>query len=90
MQDYADYPPIFKVELSLKYCPKASFLYISLYKYFLKNNECNFNKKDIRDIFGLTPTAFRNCLFQLRKEGILEYKENTKSYKINFITTNEN
>ena len=88
MSNYSLFPPEEFFELVLKHCPQAGFVYKELWRYFFQSDDNLLQKKDVRPIFGMAPTAFRNKLLLLKRESLLEYKENSLSYKI-YLTTSE-
>ena len=85
MSVYEDFPPIKLFEKTLKHCPQASFLYKELWRFSDDKWSFSVQKSDIIDLFGLTPTKLKNLMLLLKKEGLLQFKLNKKSYKIDFI-----
>ncbi len=89
MSEYLDFPPSFFFEIALKNCPDAAFIYKELWRFFDGQLNDILPKDKILKTFGITPTRFRNQLLLLKTQGLLGFKENKKSYKIDLAPFDE-
>jgi hypothetical protein len=75
MADYENFPPYKYFLRILKTAPKASLLYIELWKKRSKSLKITLSKYNIRKEYLISPTLFRNNICLLRIYGLLEYVE---------------
>ncbi len=85
MTDYLDFPPLYFFETVLKNCPEAAFTYKEIWNFSDDSLSFVIPKDKILKTFGITPTRLRNQLLQLKVQGLVEFKENKKSYKIDLM-----
>ena len=89
MTDYSDFPPIKKFKLVLQSHPQAALLYFSLWKRRAKNNTLSIKRNDIKGVFLISPTLFRNHLFSLGRLDILSFDETFEYFNIHFISLDD-
>jgi hypothetical protein len=87
MKDYIDFPPFKYFIRVLKSCPQSALLYIQIW--------CNKNdrlylivkKKDVRKIYLISPTMFRNLLSPLMYLSIIHFTEDEELFRIDALGT---
>ncbi len=85
MCEYLDFPPYFFFQLALKHCPKAAYTYKELWQVLNGKLHDLILKDEIVKLFGCSQTIFKNHLLLLRREGLVNFKINKKSYKIDLV-----
>jgi hypothetical protein len=71
MHSYEDFPPYPYFYSVLKSHPKAAWLYIQLWQARDEESKVRCSLGDVRDLFLISPTIFRNQLMDLVALGIL-------------------
>jgi len=82
MKEYKEFPPIKYFLRVLKNCPESALLYIQLWKQRTEK-PLFVQKSEIRKIYMISPTKFRNFLSPLAFLGLLIFKEADGEYQIN-------
>lgn len=82
MLDYSTFPPIRQLLNLLKKCPDVALLYIQLWHEKDDNHHLTVDKVDIRNLFHISPTIFRNNCLDLQDEEILSFDETDKYFFI--------
>lgn len=85
MMEYASFPPCPYFTQILRHFPEAAMLYCKIWSLKNKNNKLAIKKKDIFNIFLVSPTIFRNRLVNLMEEGLLSFETTPEFYYIDLV-----
>jgi hypothetical protein len=90
MSDYNNYPPRRSFERVLKICPKSATLYIHLWKAQDKHAKVLVAKNEIRKNYSISPTLFRNHLYDLKTLNLLFFVEKDGEFRIDISGCHHN
>lgn len=88
MNDYANFPP-FQLFISiLNHSPLSAFLYATLWEQAKEKNCAHVlvKKKDTKREYYISPTRFKNQLFELTKWDAVKVRETNQFYEIRLNT----
>lgn len=80
MDDYSNFPPCPYFKIVLNTAPHSAALYMQLWNYQKNKEEVIYQKKDIRKIFLISPTMFRNLVIPIVSQGLADIEETLTSY----------
>jgi hypothetical protein len=89
---FPELPPVMFLTLVTDHCPEAASLYIKLWNKKDSENQSVILHEDIRMEFLESTTRFRNFLFRLLKESLVNFEERDDSFCIELVgwdTVNE-
>lgn len=86
MQKYRDFPPVHYFTRVLKHHPKSAYLYLLLWGKCEKK-PLTIQKKDIRKMFLISPTLFRNLISPLVLMRLLTNVQTEKGFVISVTGT---
>jgi hypothetical protein len=82
MLSYEDFPPLKKLELVLVHYPDAALLYVKLWSNRDFLNHVNARIAEIRSIYNISPTLFRNHCLELAELSLLRISTDDEFYLI--------
>lgn len=88
MREYSDFPPYSLLITSIKQCPEACHLYVDLWKNKPKSTSLisMIEKCDIRSMFLMSPTMFRNKCMALMENELVSMKEFPTYFEVDLVT----
>ncbi len=90
MQGYDEFPPLNSFKRVLQVSPQSALIYAELWEIFKANsNRISIKKDEIKKIFLISPTLFRNHLLSLGRLEILSSKETQDFFLIDFYESNK-
>jgi hypothetical protein len=82
MQDYREFPPIKYFIRALKTCPRSAMLYLQIWKSLSNYMTLVVPKRDVRKLYLISPTIFRNMLTPLMYLNLLRFSETDEDFHI--------
>lgn len=76
MLDYSNFPPIETFLKVLKRCPQTALLFVDLWREKDQTGHLTIEKTNVRNLYHISPTLFRNHCLDLSDEEILQIDEN--------------
>lgn len=73
----------------LRHSPDAAMLYCKLWGTKNKKHKLAIKKRDIFNIFLISPTIFRNRIVKLMEEGLISFESTPDVYYIDLIAFDE-
>jgi hypothetical protein len=90
MYTYENFPPFPYFISVLKSCPRAVWIYIQLWRSRDEQSRLNFNLRDTRRLFLMSPTLVRNNLMALVELGLVSIHEKPeKEFEIELVDFDE-
>lgn len=85
MMEYSSFPPCPYFVQILRHFPEAAFLYCKLWESRNIHNKLAVKKKDIFNIFLISPTVFRNRIVNLMEEGLVSFEQTPQFFYIELV-----
>lgn len=85
MMGYSNFPPFPYFMQILRHFPNSAMLYIKLWSEKNDHHAIKVKKSDISKVFLLTPTNFRNRLFNIMEEGLASVRQTPDFYHIELV-----
>lgn len=85
MQDYHNFPPIKYFIRALKTCPKSALIYAQVWNLRDEYMRFEISKAEVRKIFLMSPTIFRNLLTPLMFIGLINFNEDDANFLIELL-----
>ena len=82
MKNYNEWPPVKYLIRVLKNCPNSALLYIQLWKNQNKHYKISVRKKEIRKLYLISPTMFRNSISPLAFLSLVSFAEDEEQFQI--------
>lgn len=84
MNNYSEFPPIDSFKRVLRSSPQSALIYASLWKHKAKKERLSFKRKDIKTLFLISPTLFRNHLLSIGRLDLISFEETHDFFLIDF------
>ena len=85
MIDYSEFPPLKYFTRVLKSCPKSALLYVQIWKNKGKHMNLVTEKKEVRKVYLISPTMFRNLLAPLMFLNLIHFIECDDEFQIDVL-----
>lgn len=84
MHDYTEFPPMEAFKKVLRMSPQSALIFADIWKQKTQSNRISFKRSEIKKIFLVSPTLFRNHLLALSRLDIISFEETTTFFIVDF------